>query len=151
MLLLTEIAGEHRKQRVLFDVFENKELEFETTEDRWPVDCHIDKRFTAKKVVEEFMIIGNIEAAKRLIKTCPSHALVIHHPKPGKLGVTSFNEQFKCLDTKFVFENVMDVQRQLLELDQKEKVNEEIKQLCFFKARRVMEPAIYRNYGEVLE
>lgn len=37
------------------------------------------------------MIIGNIESAKWLVKTQPKNALVIHHPKPSKLAVTSFN------------------------------------------------------------
>jgi exoribonuclease R len=43
------------------------------------------------------MIIGNIESARFLTKHQPNNALVIHHPKPSKLAVASFNEQFKCL------------------------------------------------------
>jgi len=60
------------------------------------------------------MIIGNIEAARHLVKADPHNALVIHHPKPSKLSVTSFNEAFKSLDIKFRFDNVFDVQQQLL-------------------------------------
>jgi exoribonuclease R len=43
------------------------------------------------------MIMGNIEAARHLVKADPRNALVIHHPKPSKLSVTSFNEAFKIL------------------------------------------------------
>ena len=57
---LALIAGKHREKRVLFDVFENKELDFKTNEENWPTMCFIDNRYTAKKVVEEYMIIGNI-------------------------------------------------------------------------------------------
>ncbi len=43
------------------------------------------------------MIIGNIESARLLVKAQPNNALVIHHPKPTKLAVNSFNDQFKVL------------------------------------------------------
>lgn len=97
LLKLAEIAAGHRKKRVLFDVFENRELEFRTDESSWPIECFIDKRFAAKKMVEEFMIIGNIESARFLVRHQPLNSLVIHHPRPTKLAVNSFNEQFKIL------------------------------------------------------
>lgn len=62
------------------------------------------------------MIIGNIESARIMIKACPENALVIHHPKPTKLSVSMFNEQFKQLETKFKFDNVLDVQKQLMKV-----------------------------------
>jgi len=37
------------------------------------------------------MIIGNIEAARFLVKRQADKALVIHHPKPSKLAVSSFH------------------------------------------------------------
>lgn len=43
------------------------------------------------------MIIGNIESAKFLVKNEPNNALVIHHPRPSKLAVSAFNDQFKIL------------------------------------------------------
>ena len=151
MLWLTEIAGAHRKQRILFDVFENREMEFKTDEDSWPVECFIDKRYTAKKVIEEFMIIGNIESARFLVKHQPKNALVIHHPKPSKLSVKMFNEQFKDMEHKFKFNNVMNVQKQLLEVETMENVKEEVKKVCYYKARRSMEAAIYRRYSDVVD
>ena len=51
-----------------------------------------------------------------MVKNQPQNSLVIHHPKPSKLAVNSFNEQFKMLEHKFKFENVLDVQKQLLEI-----------------------------------
>jgi hypothetical protein len=51
-----------------------------------------------------------------MVKNQPNNALVIHHPKPSRLAVNSFNDQFKILEKKFKFENVLDVQKQLLEL-----------------------------------
>jgi exoribonuclease R len=52
LLNLTQIATAHRQQRILFEVFENREMEFKTDETNWPIECFIDKRYTAKKVVE---------------------------------------------------------------------------------------------------
>jgi hypothetical protein len=46
---------------------------------------------------------------------------------------------------------VFDVQRQLLEIEKDEKIKDEVKQLCFFRARRTMEPAIYRLYNQIME
>ena len=69
--MLADLAMEHRKERLLFDVFENHELKFKLNEEKWPIDYSIEKRFTAQKVVEEFMIIGNIEAAKKIVKADP--------------------------------------------------------------------------------
>ena len=89
--MLAELGMEHRKDRLLFDVFENRELKFKLDEDKWPVDYSIDTRFTAQKVVEEFMIIGNIEAAKKLVAADPENSLVIHHPTPSALGRKQFN------------------------------------------------------------
>lgn len=94
---MVDIAVAHRNKRIVFDVFENREMEFKLDEERWPVECYVSKRYTAKKMVEEFMIIGNIESAKFIIKSHPNNALVIHHPKPNKLAVAQFNEQFKSL------------------------------------------------------
>lgn len=37
LLNLTELATKHREKRILFDVFENKELEFKQDEERWPI------------------------------------------------------------------------------------------------------------------
>lgn len=68
------------------------------------------------------MIIGNIESAKFIIKSYPKHALVIHHPKPSKLAVNSFNEHFKSLETKFKFENVLEVQKMLLKINENEDI-----------------------------
>ena len=39
----------------------------------------------------------------------------------------------------------------MLEIEAKEDVKEEIKKLCYYRARRVMEAAIYRKYGDVLD
>ena len=86
-----------RKERLLFDVFENKELKFELNEDKWPIDYRIDERFTAQKMVEEFMIIGNIEAAKKIVQFDKENALVIHHPPPSALARKQFTEYFKNL------------------------------------------------------
>jgi exoribonuclease R len=151
LLNMTELATLHRSQRIVFDVFENRELEFKLDENRWPNECFVEKRYTAKKMVEEFMIIGNIESAKVIIKASPSNALVIHHPKPSKLAVTSFNEQFKNLELKFKFENVLDVQRQLIKIEENTEIDEQTKQVLFFRARRAMEPAIYRTYAEITQ
>jgi hypothetical protein len=43
------------------------------------------------------MIIGNVEAAKHLIKNFKENALVIYHPKPSELSIKNFNETFKFL------------------------------------------------------
>jgi len=37
------------------------------------------------------LFIGNIEAARFLVKRQADKALVIHHPKPSKLAVNSFH------------------------------------------------------------
>lgn len=95
--ILVELAAEHRKERLVFDVFENRELKFELNEEKWPVNYTIEERFTAKKVVEEFMIIGNIEAAKKMVGVDPRNSLVIHHPTPSALGRKQFNEYFEVL------------------------------------------------------
>ena len=47
------------------------------------------------------MILGNVEAAKFLIKNFKDNALIIFHPKPSDLAVKSFNETFKFLNRKF--------------------------------------------------
>lgn len=52
---------------------------------------------------------------------------------------------------KFKFDNVIEVQEQMLEVEAMEDVKEEIKKLCYYRARRVMEAAIYRRYGDVLD
>ena len=96
------------------------------------------------------MIIGNIESAKHLVKHDPSNSLVIHHPKPSKLSVTMFNEYFKQLELKFKFDSVRQVQRQLLNIENDEKIDLCIKKIMYFKARRSMEPAIYRLYGDIM-
>ena len=49
---------------------------------------------------------------------------MIHHPKPNKLALSSFNEQFKMLEMKFKFDSVMEVQKQMLELEAKEGIKE---------------------------
>lgn len=120
--------------------------------DRWPIECYVEKRYTAKKVVEEFMIIGNIESARQLVKTDPTSALVIHHPKPSRLSSTTFNTAFEeVLKMKIKFDNVRDVEKQLLEIDANETIKPEVKEITYFKARRAMEPAIYKLYSQAIE
>lgn len=62
------------------------------------------------------MIIGNVEAAKHIVRHSPGHALVIHHPPPTELSVNMFNENFNFKDKgiKFEFKNIRDAQKQLL-------------------------------------
>lgn len=43
------------------------------------------------------MIIGNVEAAKHLIKNFKENALIIYHPQPSELSIKNFNETFKFL------------------------------------------------------
>lgn len=51
------------------------------------------------------MIIGNVEAAKHLVKINANNALVIHHPPPSQLTITYFNEYFKQLGINIKFKN----------------------------------------------
>ncbi len=45
----------------------------------------------SKKIVEEYMIIGNVEAARHIIKQSPQNALIIYHPMPSELSIKNFN------------------------------------------------------------
>ena len=62
------------------------------------------------------MIIGNVQAAKHLIKNYKDNALIIYHPKPSDLAVKSFNDTFKFLNIKFQFEDIQQVQQKFMEI-----------------------------------
>lgn len=113
---MTKIGIAHRDKRMVFDVFENRELKFELDENKWPTTFTIENRFTAQKIVEEYMIIGNIEAAKKLVSLNPKNALIIHHPKPTPYAVKTFNEMFEFMGIDFKFENIRQVQEDLLKV-----------------------------------
>jgi exoribonuclease R len=76
---------------VQFEVFENREINFELDKDRWPIEISVESRYTSKKIVEEYMIIGNVEAARHVIKHSPKNALIIYHPMPSDLSIKMFN------------------------------------------------------------
>ena len=46
---------------------------------------------------------------------------------------------------------MLDVQKQLMKVEENKDIKDEIKKILYFKARRSMEPAIYRKYGDIIE
>lgn len=49
--MLAKVGIAHRDKRILFDVFENREIKFELDEEKWPVTFSMENRFTAQKLV----------------------------------------------------------------------------------------------------
>lgn len=50
---------------------------------------------------------------------------------------------------KFKFEDSLSLQKDLMKVSNMENISQEIKQLCYFKARRVQETASYKRFSEV--
>lgn len=80
------------------------------------MDYRIDTRLTTQKIVEEFMIIGNIEAAKKIVQHDPRNSLVIHHPSPSALGRKQFAEYFETLKMDFHFDDIRELQEDLMKV-----------------------------------
>lgn len=97
------------------------------------------------------MIIGNIEAAKKLMQFSKDNALIIHHPPPTALSIKYFKEFFEDIKIQFTFDNVLGLQEDLLKVSHKEDIPEEIKQLCFFKSRRMQETAGYKLFKQIMK
>ena len=57
---MEKVAMAHRKKRLIFEIFDNDQIKFELDEQKWPINLTVTSRFTAQKLIEEFMIIGNI-------------------------------------------------------------------------------------------
>ena len=71
------------------------------------------------------MIIGNIEAAKHMIKNYKNNSLIIYHPKPTILSVKNFNDTFKeYLKEYFTFEDIHSVQLKFLEIENDKSIPE---------------------------
>lgn len=62
------------------------ELVFELSEDNLPVSFTTKSTLPANQLIEEFMLLANMAAAKAISEAFPGHAVLRCHPPPIKLA-----------------------------------------------------------------
>ena len=64
----------------------SSELRFELSDDNFPISFTAKQTIPANQLIEEFMLLANMAAAKAISEAFPAHAVLRCHPPPVKIA-----------------------------------------------------------------